>query len=204
MSRAPRDIDELLELAGDDPKDFADTLEADGRAEADPTKVEEARMVRQAAKRAKATANTSSKSADSGTGHDAPAAKPASSKPDGKTRSSRGKKAGSSKRAPATRRAISQATPDRQVARVVRSSSSYFWTIAGGIVLLVIVYQLTRNGDRAAGAVRLIGVGINRIVYPRGAFPVTGDALDPDTDIQDPNLPYQGGPIVPTPDKLRQ
>lgn len=202
MSRAPRDMDELLELAGDDPKEFADTLEADGRAEGDATKVEEARMVRRAAKAARAaardkatttgaTANPTSKRTTNPTTNDKDGPKRKDA-----TNTKATKK--TNRRAPATRRAIAQATPDRQVASVVRSGSSYFWTIAGGIVLLVIVYQLTRNGERAAGAIRLVGTAVDRIIHPRGAFPVIGE------DIQDPNEPYMGGPILPTPDKLRQ
>lgn len=83
------------------------------------------------------------------------------------------KRSGRSRRRSATGSALRQAAtePDRMLAGAIRSTASIGWTIAGGIVLLVIVYLLVTKGPRSIAALREVEQLVKRVVWPRQLFP---------------------------------
>jgi hypothetical protein len=167
VSRRPRDLDELRELAGDDWRDAANTMEADGRAEKDPTKVEEARMIRRAGPEwdREAKAATAPHIVDD---EDAPKKKASTGSPRRKSKSTKAKRRG--KVGTAARKAAVGEPADR-TASAITKGGSIFWTIALGTVALILIANVITNADRAAKLIGALGAGAERIVYPRTAFP---------------------------------
>lgn len=60
---------------------------------------------------------------------------------------------------------------DKQLAGAIRSTASIGWTIAGGIVLLVVVYLLVSKGDRSTGAIQQVAKLAQRAAFPAQLFP---------------------------------
>ena len=88
------------------------------------------------------------------------ARKPAKGKPRKRPRSATGK---------ALRQAATE--PDRIVAGAIRSTASIGWSIAAGIVALVLVYLLVTKGPRSIAAIREVEGGLRQAIYPKAAFP---------------------------------
>lgn len=99
------------------------------------------------------------------------AAKPQS----GSSKSSKRKPAKKRKRT-RTEKAASDALtgePDRMIAGTVTSASGMFWRIVGITLIVVIVYRLIQPGGnaRAVKLIGSIGTAVERVIYPKGAFP---------------------------------
>lgn len=77
------------------------------------------------------------------------------------------------KRRSATARALRDAAtePDRRIASAITSTASIGWTVAGGIVSLVLVYLLVTKGSRSLSAVRELETIARAAIYPPAAFP---------------------------------
>jgi hypothetical protein len=169
-------MQELWEIADGDPGELARTLEADGRAENDPTKVEEARLLRLEAKRQRALSSDKGdklpheiQTDPSGAKTPEKAAQRATStKPKAKPKRKRS----------ATEKALSDAArePDRMLAGSIRSAASLGWTVAGAIVTLVFVYLVVTKGARVAGGIRDIETIVRSVVYPPAVFPERAQA----------------------------
>lgn len=178
MSRAPRDIDELLELAGDDPADFAKTLEADGRAEGDPTKVEEARMVRRAASKQRASARAP---------HDASPTKKQKPPPARKATSPEGKSLAKANRQKqragkaGVRVRSGTVKPRAMVSSTIDTGGSMFWTLALGTVALIFLSLVVRNADTAVRMFDALGNGVRNVTHPRRVFGDQTTASQPST-----------------------
>lgn len=128
-------------------------------------------------------------------------------KPKGKSQGARpARRAAGKGRAPKRRgkvgSAVRQATvgePEAAVADAVRSGGSIFWTFALGTVVLVLLYNLVANAERAVPLIDALGKGAERVAYPKTAFP----ERYPDKPVQGPPAPRrqsaasQPGRLVP-------